>query len=286
MDINWDTKLYCLIGDPIDKSLSPIIHNEIYRSLKKNLIYLAFNVKEARLEEAISGFKAINLQGFNVTIPHKKSILKYLDDLSPEAKILGAVNTVKNIKGSLVGYNTDGEGFLQTLRDNNISVKNKNILLLGAGGAAYAIGISLSLKGIKSIYIANRTKEKAIVLEREINKINENIATYVGDFSLDKLNKKNIDIIINATPIGMYPLEILSPIELNGFNKNTVVYDIVYKPKETRLILDAKARGFKTFNGISMLFNQGLLSQKIWLDLEEENLKKLRKIEGLLSTYV
>jgi len=286
MNINWDTKLYCLIGNPIDKSLSPLIHNEIFKILYKNSIYLAFNIEDNKLKDTIDGFKAINIQGFNVTIPYKKTIIEYLDDLSPEAKMLEAVNTVKNQDGKLIGYNTDGQGFLQTLIDNGIDIKDKNVLLLGAGGAAYAIGITLSMNGIKSIYIVNRTKEKAIKLGRDIKRLNNNVSISTGDFSLKGINKKEIDIIINATSIGMYPLENMSPIELNGFKENPIVYDIVYKPMETKLIQDAKSRGFKTFNGISMLLDQAILSQKIWLNLEKKYLEKLGKVEGILAGYV
>ena len=285
MNINWDTKLYCLIGNPIDKSLSPLIHNEIFKILYKNSIYLAFNIEDNKLKDTIDWFKAINIQGFNVTIPYKKTIIEYLDDLSPEAKMLEAVNTVKNQDVKLIGYNTDGQGFLQTLIDNGIDIKDKNVLLLGAGGAAYAIGITLSLNGVNSIYIANRSREKAISLERQIKK-NSSIFIQVTDLSLENVDKKDIDIIINATSIGMYPLENMSPIELNGFKENPIVYDIVYKPMETKLIQDAKSRGFKTFNGISMLLDQAILSQKIWLNLEKKHLEKLGKVEGILAGYV
>ncbi|NLY85938.1 MAG: shikimate dehydrogenase [Tissierellia bacterium] len=286
MSIDSSTTLYCLIGNPIDKSLSPLIHNEMFRIFGKNSIYLAFNIEENKLRDVIDGFKAINVKGFNVTIPFKKTIIRYLDGLSPEAEILGAVNTVKNQDGKLIGYNTDGEGFYKTLRNNDIDVKDKNILLLGAGGAAYGIGITLSTKGIKSIYIANRTREKAVNLEKEIKKINPNISTSIGDLSLREINKKDIDIIINATSIGMYPLENLSPIELNGFDKKTIVYDIVYKPRETKLIKEANLRGFKAINGLSMLLEQAILSQKVWFNLDEKFLEKAKKVEGLLSVYV
>lgn len=286
MSINWNTSLYCLIGNPIDKSLSPIIHNEIFKILGKNSIYLAFNVEESKLKDVIEGLKAINVEGFNVTIPYKKEIIKYLDDLYPEAKTLGAVNTVKNQNGKLIGFNTDGDGFFETLVDNEIDITDKNVLLLGAGGAAYAIAITLSKKGIGSIHIANRTREKAISLEKEIKKVNPNFITATGDLKLDNINKKAIDIIINATSIGMYPMENLSPIELNGFKENIVVYDIVYKPRESKLIKDAKSRGYKTINGISMLLKQAILSQKVWFDFDETSFEKIKKIEGILQTYV
>lgn len=286
MSINWNTSLYCLIGNPIDKSLSPIIHNEIFKILGKNSIYLAFNVEESKLKDVIEGLKAINVEGFNVTIPYKKEIIKYLDDLYPEAKTLGAVNTVKNQNGKLIGFNTDGDGFFETLVDNEFDITDKNVLLLGAGGAAYAIAITLSKKGIGSIHIANRTREKAISLEKEIKKVNPNFITATGDLKLDNINKKAIDIIINATSIGMYPMENQSPIELNGFKENIVVYDIVYKPRESKLIKDAKSRGYKTINGISMLLKQAILSQKVWFDFDETSFEKIKKIEGILQTYV
>jgi len=286
MYINWNTSLYCLIGNPVDKSLSPIIHNEIFKILEKNAVYLSFNIENNKLRDAIEGFKAINVKGFNVTVPFKKTIIQYLDGLSPEAKTLKAVNTVKNENGLLIGYNTDGEGFYKTLLDNGIEIKNKNILLLGAGGAAFAIGITLSTKEINGIFIANRTKEKAVFLENEIKKLNKNVITCADDLKLENVKKEDIDIIINATSIGMYPMEKMSPIELKGFKENTVVYDIVYKPKETKLIKEAKKMGLKTLSGLSMLFEQAILSQKIWLNLDENFLKKAKKVEGILASYV
>lgn len=286
MEITWSTKLYCLIGNPIDKSLSPIIHNNIFKILNENSIYLAFNVEEKNLKNLINGFKSMNVQGFNVTIPYKKKIIDYLDDISPEANIIGAVNTVKNQNGKLIGYNTDGEGFLRTFYDENIDLKNKNILILGAGGAAYGIGVSLGLKEIKSISIGNRNLEKANLLQKRINKINSNIPVTVDNLSLNNIEKENIHIIINSTSIGMYPMENLVPIELNGFSKDTIIYDIVYKPQNTQLIEIAKLKGFKTLGGLSMLLNQAILSQKIWLDLREDDLNRLKSIEGKLSTYL
>ncbi|WP_313756422.1 shikimate dehydrogenase [Tissierella sp.] len=287
MEIRWNTKLYCLIGQPINKSLSPIIHNNIFKTLNQNSIYLAFNIEEDEIKSTIDGFKAMGVGGFNVTIPYKKSIIKYLDDISKEASIIGAVNTVKNHNGKLIGYNTDSGGFLQTFYDNNIDIKNKNILIIGAGGAAYAIASSLAMEGVNSINIANRTLENSILLERNINKINNEIMTKVVNLSLNNLNKKKMDIIINTTSLGMYPLENMAPLELNGFSSNTVVYDIIYKPCETRLIRDAKAREFKTFNGMSMLLNQAILSQNIWGNLDKKiNIEIFKKIEGILPNYI
>lgn len=287
MEIKWDTKLYCLIGKPIDKSLSPIIHNNIFKILSKNSIYIAFNIENEELLNTIDGFKAMNVEGFNVTIPYKKSIIKYLDALSPEAKIIGAVNTVKKHNGKLIGYNTDGDGFLQTFYDNNICIKNKKILLIGSGGAAYAIASALAMKEVHSITIANRTLENSILLLKKIQEINDKILIELTNLNLNNINRKDIDIIINATSIGMYPLENMVPIELNGFSSNTIVYDIVYKPYETKLIKEAKANGFKTFNGIAMLLNQAIFSQNIWLNLvQKNNLEIFKRIEGILHNHI
>lgn len=287
MQITYKTKLYCLIGNPIEKSLSPIIHNSIFKSLNEDSIYLAFNIKENDLKNTIEAFKAMKIQGFNVTIPHKKTIIEYLDVITPEAKVIGAVNTVKNENGILVGYNTDGDGFLQTFYDNNIDIKNKNILILGSGGAAFAIGSILAIKEVQSIYIASRNTQNCILLKEKINLINNNIKTETTNLSLDNIDKKSIDIIINATSLGMYPMENMSPIELNGFPQEVIVYDIVYKPKETKLIKEAKSKNIRTLGGISMLLNQAILSQNIWLNLDKSiNVKIIEEVEGLLGIYV
>lgn len=287
METTWNTKLYCLIGKPIDKSLSPIIHNNIFRFLNENSVYLAFNIEENRLKDAIDGLKAMNVGGFNVTIPYKKSIIKYLDEISPKAKAINAVNTVKNHNGKLIGYNTDGDGFLKTFYDNNIDIRGKNILILGAGGASYGIASILAMENIQKIYIANRTIENSILLEQNVKKINNKIITEIIDLSLKDLDKKNIDIIINTTSLGMYPMEDMSPLEVSGFSRDTIIYDIVYKPYETKLIKEAKAKGFRTFNGLSMLLNQAIFSQDIWLNLDEKiNLEIYKKIEGILHSYV
>lgn len=284
MKIDWNTNLYCLIGNPIEKSLSPLIHNTIFELTNNNSIYLAFNVQEKDLKTTLEGFKSIGIKGFNVTVPHKKNIIKYLDYVSKEAEIIGAVNTVVNENGKLIGYNTDGEGFLKIFNEYNIDLVGKNILILGAGGAAFAIGSTLAMKDVKTITIANRNIENAKVLENKINNINKNIVTQSIIINSNDYNKEDIDIIINTTTLGMYPMEYLSPIELNGFSKDLIVYDIVYKPKETKLIKEAKAKGYIAVNGISMLLNQAILAQEIWLkDDKKINSKIIQNLEGILE---
>lgn len=284
MDINWNTNLYGLIGNPINKSLSPKIHNFIFNSLDLNNVYLAFDVEKENLQKAIEGFKVIRVKGFNVTIPFKQEIMKYLDEIDSKAKIIGAVNTVKNENGKLVGYNTDGDGFLQVFQEEGIEIPGKNILLIGAGGAAYAIGSTLALNNVATITIANRNQDNALNLKEHLRSISNNMNMETSDLNLFNLNKKEVDMIINTTSIGMYPMENLAPIELNGFTDNIVVYDIIYKPKETKLLERARFHNYKTINGIHMLLNQAILSQKIWnREKCKINSKKMEEIKGFLD---
>lgn len=287
MSINWETKLYCLIGHPISKSLSPIIHNSFYRLNKKNSIYLTFDIEEEKLNDIIHGFIAMNVQGFNVTIPHKIKIMDYLDEISKEAKLIGAVNTVKNKNGRLIGYNTDGLGFLKSLKDKKIDIRNKNILILGAGGAANAISTSLALSGVNTIYINNRNIDKGKELARKIKLQFSNIKVDYGDLTLSNVFKEEVHMIVNCTSVGMYPYADETPIVLNGFSKDLIVYDIIYKPEKTKLLKLSRNKGYTTIGGLPMLINQGLYSQKIWLDEEIKNIyNNYDKIKRILDIYV
>lgn len=266
MNINWNTQIYCLIGHPISKTLSPIIHNNFYRLINENSIYLAFDVKENHLSTIVEAIKILDIKGFNVTIPYKTTVINYLDEISEEAKLIGAVNTVKNVDGKLIGYNTDGMGFIKSLELNNIDVKGKNILILGAGGGAKAIGTSLALAEVNSIFISNRTLEKAKRLSQRLEHQFPKVSIDYGGLDLKKVDKKNIHMVVNCTSIGMYPNINELPIRLDGFSQNLIVYDIIYKPKKTKLLKLAENKGYKTIDGLNMLINQGLYSQQIWLD--------------------
>lgn len=266
MNINWNTQIYCLIGHPISKTLSPIIHNNFYRLINENSIYLAFDVKENHLSTIVEAIKILDIKGFNVTIPYKTTIINYLDEISEEAKLIGAINTVKNVDGKLVGYNTDGMGFIKSLELNNIDVKGKNILILGAGGGAKAIGTSLAFIGVDSIFISNRTLGKAKKLSEKLKYQFPKVSIDYGGLDLKKVDKKNIHMVVNCTSIGMYPNINELPIRLDGFSQNLIVYDIIYKPKKTKLLKLAENKGYKTIDGLNMLINQGLYSQQIWLD--------------------
>ena len=266
MVIDSNTKLYCLIGDPVSKSLSPEIHNYSFDENNINARYLALNVIEEGLEKAINGMRHLGISGFNVTIPHKVDIIKYLDDLDDEAKFLGAVNTVKNENGKLIGYNTDGKGFINVLKDKDIDIKNKTVAILGAGGAARAISIMFANEEVKKIIIFNRTIEKAKAVIEEIEKKFPKVVGVCEYLESENKNLKNIDILVNCTSIGMYPETDEMPINPKVLSKQTVVCDIVYKPLETELLKRAKELGHTVIGGLNMLIYQAILSEEIWMN--------------------
>mgnify|MGYP000863661329 CR=1 FL=1 len=287
MEIDWKTKLFCLIGHPISKSLSPNIHNEFYKINDLNSVYLAFDVQEKGIENIIHSFKIMNIQGFNITIPHKVAIINYLDDISEEARLIGAVNTVKNENGKLIGYNTDGLGFIKSLKDRNINIKDKNILILGSGGAANAISTSLAIAGASKLYINNRNKNNSKKLAEKIKKQFPMIDIEYGDLSLNNVLKREIHMVVNCTSVGMYPNIEDTPILLDDFSNNLIVYDIIYKPNTTKFLKLAEEKGCITINGLSMLINQALYSQDIWLDGKIKNIfDNYEKIRRILKVYV
>jgi len=264
MIIDADTKLFCLIGHPISKSLSPFIHNYSFEHNEINARYVAFDVDEDALEDAVKGIKALNIHGFNVTIPHKVEVIKFLDEIDEEANLLGAVNTVKNVNGKLVGYNTDGRGFIRALQNNNIDIKGKNITIIGAGGAARAIAMIMAKDGVRSIQVANRTVEKAKIIANEISSKLSKVITAWTD--IKNISTVDIDIVINCTSVGMYPDVESLIIDPCIFNKNTLMCDIVYKPALTKFLNVAKQNGYRIMGGLDMLIYQALLSEEIWLN--------------------
>lgn len=276
LKIDYKTSLYGLIGDPIEKSLSPDIHNLSFSNNSENGVYLAFQVKKNELKNAVESIKALKIKGFNVTIPHKVEIIKYLDELDFEAETLGAVNTVKNENGKLKGYNTDGRGFIELLNQNNFIPIGKEILVIGAGGAARAIVMLLAKEKAKKIVILNRTEKKAVELKEEVGKL---FKETIIDVKVD--DYKKFDLVINTTSVGMHPNIEDIPMEVKLLDENCVVCDIIYKPLETKLLKEAESRGLKTIKGLGMLINQALLSEEIWLNrkiIREDIEEKLSKI--------
>ena len=254
-------KTYCIIGDPVQHSLSPLIQNAAFSALGIKSTYISFRVPSHDLKTSIESLKSIGIAGFNVTIPHKMSILKYLDKLDPTASKSNAVNTVKNDTGKLIGYNTDIYGFIQPLYTRNIDFKGKKVLIIGAGGAAYAIVTSLSYeKGIEKIILVNRSSDKASKLVEHALKLGLNI--HKEDFENLSQIASQSDLIINSTSIGLNNES--SPIERNYINPNSLVYDIVYKPIVTDLLRKAKEVNARVVYGYEMLIAQGAQAFKIW----------------------
>ena len=257
-------KSFAVIGDPIDHSLSPNIHSAAFRELNLDESYIAYRIPKGELEEGIQGLKKIKITGFNVTIPHKIEMMKYLDKIDESCSIIGAVNTVSNEDGMLKGYNTDMDGFLDAFKKKDLTIKNSKVLLLGAGGAARAIVAAFAKEKAKQIKIANRTIEKAeklsefsikLGLESEPTNI-EKIKNSVGDY----------DIIVNSTSLGLQNEP--SPISFDGINEETIVYDIVYMPMNTNFIKDAKKKGAKIIFGYEMLLGQATRAFEIWHEMK------------------
>lgn len=272
--INSETKLYCLIGNPVSKSLSPEIHNLSFRLNYINARYLVFNVDNDKLKEAINGIKALKIEGFNVTIPFKESIIDYLDELDDNAKMIGAVNCVKSIDGKLIGYNTDSLAFIHTLEENFENFPELKVAVIGAGGAGRAISFSLAKKNVKELLIINRNIDKAKSLSEDINKYYPDIKIlYRNLYDSEKIINQ-YDLVVNCTSVGMYPELDKCPINPILFTENTFVYDIIYKPEVTNLLYKSEKEGLKTKNGLDMLLLQALYSEVIWMNQEYEILGK------------
>jgi len=258
-------KTYCIIGDPVQHSLSPVMQNSAFSALGIKSSYISFRVPYRELKTSIESLKSIGIAGFNVTIPHKISILPYMDELDNTASKSNAVNTVKNEGGKFIGYNTDLYGFIQPLYKRNIDFKGIKVLIIGAGGAAYAIVTALSYeKEIGEIIIVNRSSQNASILVQHGLKLGLNI--HKEDFNnLPKLALQS-DLIVNATSIGLNNES--SPIGRDNINPKSIVYDIVYKPIITDLLGKAKDVNAKVVYGYEMLLAQGAQAFKIWTGLD------------------
>lgn len=280
--ISGHTRVLCVIGYPIEHSMSPIMHNAVIRELKLNYIYLAFKISPNNLNLAVKGFRAFNIKGINVTLPFKQKIMNYLDDIDPIAQKIGAVNAIKNDNGNLSGRNTDAEAAKNALINAGYTTSGKNLLILGAGGAARALTYILA-EDINKIIIANRTEKRAIKLAKELKKnFSIKVEGKRNSISVLKEESKKADILINTTPVGMYPSVEKSPIPAEFLHKDLIVYDIVYNPLETKLMKDATKIGCNTIGGLDMLVNQGALAFEWWTNKKPNiDLMKNKIIEFL-----
>lgn len=264
------TELIGLMAYPIRHSSSPAMQNEAFAKLGLDYAYLAFEVDNDTLEDAITGLRALKMRGSNVSMPNKTVVHKYLDELSPAAEMCGAVNTIVNDNGKLTGHITDGIGYMQALKDNDIDVIGKKMTIVGAGGAATAIEIQAALDGVAEISIFNRKDEFWANAEKTVEKINTKTnckATLYDLADLDKLKAEIEDsyLFANATGMGMKPLEGQTYIpDKSFFRKDLIVTDVVYFPRETEMLRMAKEVGCKTMNGLGMMLFQGSAAFELW----------------------
>lgn len=263
--------LFGLIGERLNYSLSPLIFNNYFKKLNLNYQYGLFPVDPESLPELLRKVKSSSVIGFNVTIPYKQEIIPYLDDLDQEAGRIGSVNVVHSIKGKLKGYNTDYSGFIQALQNHNC-YGIKTAIVLGAGGASRSIIYSLYKLGINEIIFFCRSQSK---LKRILDNLSfiRNLKGYI--WQLEKLKEKTerANLIVNATPVGMFPFEDDSPFDIDfPVRENLIAFDLIYNPRETKFLREARRRGIMVENGLRMLIYQALESYKIWRnqDIDEE----------------
>lgn len=267
MNIKSTTRVHGIFGHPVDHSLSPQMHNAAFQALRLDCVYLAFDIHPKDIEIAARAIRSMGISGVNVTIPHKESIIFFLDEISPEASLTGAVNTVKNVDGKLTGYNTDVGGFLRAIKEDlGFHPKGLSAAVVGAGGAARAVLSSLCMNEACQIYVINRTLDKAKRLTSEFKKSFKDSVLHASSLD-DKDEIKDIlsrsNLLVNATSAGMKGTPSIE-LPLESLPKDAVIYDLVYDPRETNLMKAAKQLGFKASGGLSMLLYQGAESFEIW----------------------
>lgn len=263
-----DTAVMAVIGDPIRHSKSPLMHNAALAASEWNGVYTAFHVLPERLGEAIAGMRALGIRGMNVTIPHKESVIPFLDEIDDHARMIGAVNTIVNDKGRLIGYNTDGPGYVRSLiEETGIDLKETRVLLIGAGGAARGLAYALLHDGVKQLMIANRTPERAERIVEELHMMGSIEAAALID-GMPQVDPEQVDVIINTTSLGMHPHVDDMSIQASYIMPHMIISDIIYNPLETKLLAAAQAAGARTHSGLGMFVYQGAIAFELWTGKE------------------
>lgn len=281
--ITGHTKLTGLLGSPVEHSISPMMHNESFRVLGLDYAYLAFDVGEQELETAVEGLKALKVKGFNLTMPNKNRMCHLCDRLSPAAEIIGAVNTVENRNGELVGHSTDGSGYMLAVKNAGYDIVGKKMTLFGAGGAGTSIFVQAALDGVAEISVFNRRTPFFERAEQIIRKLNERTSCKIRlydyeDVSVLRREIGDSAILTNATSVGMAPnLEDCILKDSSMLHPDLIVSDVIYNPKETKLLKMAKEAGCRTFNGMYMLLYQGAEAFRIWTgqEMPVEHIKQM-----------
>lgn len=283
-DVKGTTDVYAVIGCPVHHSFSPVIHNTVKNITHKDFIYTALEVRPEMLRAAIKGAYALGIKGMNVTVPHKVAVMDELCRIDKNASVINAVNTLKYTDKGYEGYNTDVIGVYYAIKNRGFDIKNKNILLLGAGGAGNACAVMAADKGCAKLYISNRTIEKAQKLSKTVA---DNYGCDARAISLEDIyGIDSVDIVINSTVMGFGNNVGVSPIKDKEFFKEKnveLVFDVIYAPWETQLLKDASSQGIPVLNGFDMLVYQAVASEEIWFgegfesELKEKLCSELRK---------
>ena len=279
--VNGKTSVYGIIGNPVEKSFSPVMQNTIAEELGISSIYVPFKVEKGEVKRAVDGAQSLGIKGFNVTIPHKKEVLEALYQVDAVAGRIGAVNTLKLTENGYVGYNTDIIGLKKCFEERKVCVKDKVIVLAGAGGASNAAAFFAAEEGAKELIIVNRTIDNAIDLSDRIKKYYDIDVKVISYDELESI--ENPEIFIQTTSVGMGSNQ--TPVEDKSFFENLrFVVDIIYTPWETRLMKDAASMGVEVANGFDMLFYQGLAAFEIWNDIKVDE-KTAVELKNKLAAF-
>lgn len=265
MPTNYKAELVALFGKPVAENPTGVMQEAAFAALGLNYRYLTIEVPPHHLPDAIRGMRAMGFAGANLTIPHKVAVIPFLDEVSREASLIGAVNTVRCVSGRLIGENTDGKGFLRGLRqDAGMDPAGKYAVLLGAGGAARAIATELLLAGVADLLVVNRSRERGISMVADLKAKTRgpiHFETWNGTYRVPP----GADLLINATSVGLYPdSAVMPPVDLSTMTSRGLVADVVFNPAETLFLSQARARGLRTLDGLSMLVNQGSIGFEMW----------------------
>jgi shikimate dehydrogenase len=269
-ELDGTTTVVGVMGWPVAHSLSPPMHNAAFAALGMNWVYVPCPVQPERIAEALAGIRALGIGGMNVTIPHKAAVAKLVDELSPEARALEAVNTIDNTGDRLTGYNTDGPGFVRSAQEQGVALGGLRVVMIGAGGSARAVALACAREGIAGLTIANRTLERAegiAALVRRNSDLDAAQATPLGESTQTLIEAA--DVVINATPVGMHPHQDVPPvIPATWLRPGQVVCDLIYNPRETALLRAAREVGCRTVDGTGMLVHQGAIAFERWTGSE------------------
>lgn len=283
MQMPVEVKLFGLLAHPAQHSLSPLMHNAAFHACQLPYHYQAFDVPPDQLEEAIKAIKLLNIKGVNVTVPHKEKIIPFLDQINEEAKAIGAVNTIVNENGSLHGYNTDGDGYVQSLiQETTVDLHQASIIILGAGGAAKGIAIYLLKNGCRHLMIANRSPLKAEQLEEQLQaystKLEHQVEIRHVPWQKAAEHCEAADVIINTTSVGLWPHVTEMPVQLKEISlKQKVVSDIIYNPLMTAFLQEAKSKGAEIHTGVGMFIYQGARAFRLFT-LQEPPVEVMKQV--------